>query len=196
MTYDEFTSRDHFTQEELIAMSYGRLIDDPPEHFDARLPAPPFLMMDRITALVDNGKRGSITAEMDVRMDLWFFQCHFPGDPVMPGCLYLDGIWQLIGFYCMWRKGLGAGRALGCGEVSFNGQVRPYNKMLRYDIEIVRFANLADSGTTIVIADGSLSVDNEVIMTVKGARTGLFKDIAYTDYPRRSKHSLGGMIRS
>ncbi len=196
MTYDEFTTREQFALEDLIALSYGRLVDDPPADFDARLPAPPFLMMDRVTNLVNDGKRGSISAEMDIRVDHWFFQCHFPGDPVMPGCLYLDGIWQLIGFYCVWRKGLGAGRALGCDEVSFNGQVRPYSSVIRYDIDIRRFSHLSDSGATLVIADGNLSVDDELIMTVKGARTGLFKDISYKDYPRRSKHSRGGMIRT
>ncbi len=194
MTYDEFTFRERFTQEDLIAFAYGRLVDDPPEHFDARLPAPPFLMIDRVVSVVDKGKRGSIAAEMDIQLDEWFFQCHMPGDPVMPGCLCLDGIWQLLGFYCVWRKGLGSGRALGCDEVSFNGQVRPFNRLIRYEIDIRRFSHLSDSGATIVIADGGLSVDGEKIMTVKGARTGLFKNIAYRDYPRPSEHSRGGTM--
>ncbi|HET56858.1 MAG TPA: bifunctional 3-hydroxydecanoyl-ACP dehydratase/trans-2-decenoyl-ACP isomerase [Deltaproteobacteria bacterium] len=195
MTYDEFTSAQSFTLEELIGFAYGRLVDDPPRHFDARLPAPPFLMVDRITSVTTEGKGGLITAEHDIRLDDWYFQCHMPGDPVMPGCLYLDGIWQLLGFYCVWRRGLGSGRALGCDEVSFNGQVRPFNRMIRYEIRVRRFSHLSGSGSSIVIADGDLSVDGETVMTVRGARTGLFKDIAYRDYPRQSRHAVGGMIK-
>ncbi|MDD5476263.1 MAG: bifunctional 3-hydroxydecanoyl-ACP dehydratase/trans-2-decenoyl-ACP isomerase [Syntrophales bacterium] len=195
MKYTDFLKKESFGLEELIAFAYGRIVDNPPEHFDARLPAPPFLMLDRITSLAGKGKRGSIIAEMDVRMDHWYFQCHMPGDPVMPGCLYLDGIWQLLGFYCVWRGGLGSGRALGCDDVSFNGQIRPYNRIIRYEIEIRRYSHLAESGASIVIADGIVSVDDEKIMTVRGARTGLFKKIAYPDYPLRSENSTGGMIR-
>lgn len=195
MTYSEFKNTKSFTLEDLVAFSYGRLVDDPPEHFDARLPAPPFLMINRVTALTTTGKRGSVIAEQDLRMDDWYFQCHMPGDPVMPGCLYLDGIWQLLGFYCIWRGGVGSGRALGCDEVAFSGQVRPFNRTLRYTIDVRRFSNLSDSGASIVIADGTVDIDGETIMTVRGARTGLFKDIAYRDYPRRSAHSRGGIMR-
>jgi len=132
MTYQDFLTQKHFNQEELIAFAYGTLVDDPPADFDARLPAPPFLMIDRVLSFVSDGKRGSIIAEQDVRMDAWYFQCHMPGDPVHPGCLCVDAIWQLLGFYGVCRGALGAGRALGCGEVSFNGQIRPYNCSIRY----------------------------------------------------------------
>jgi len=107
MTYQDFLTQKHFNQEELIAFAYGTLVDDPPADFDARLPAPPFLMIDRVLSFVSDGKRGSIIAEQDVRMDAWYFQCHMPGDPVHPGCLCVDAIWQLLGFYGVWRGALG-----------------------------------------------------------------------------------------
>jgi 3-hydroxyacyl-[acyl-carrier protein] dehydratase / trans-2-decenoyl-[acyl-carrier protein] isomerase len=196
MKYTEFRERTSFTLEELIAVAYGRLVDDPPPYFDARLPAPPFLMMDRVLSFESNGRQGSITAEQDIRLDAWYFQCHMPGDPVQPGCLCLDAIWQLLGFYCMWRGALGAGRALGCDEVSFSGQIRPYNKCVRYEIEVKRFTQLKESGASIGVGNGKVFVDNELIATVQNARTGVFKGIVYPDYPRRSAHSVGGIMRS
>jgi 3-hydroxyacyl-[acyl-carrier protein] dehydratase/trans-2-decenoyl-[acyl-carrier protein] isomerase len=196
MKYMEFRERQHFGLEEIIAFSYGRLVDDPPVDFDARLPAPPFLMVDRILSCKSNGKQGSIVAEQDIKLDAWYFQCHMPGDPVQPGCLCVDAVWQLLGFYCVWRGALGAGRALGCGEVSFNGQIRPFNKCVRYEIEVRRFAQLKESGASLVIADGNVYVDNELITQIKEARTGVFRGIVYPDYPKQSVHSIGGIMRS
>jgi 3-hydroxyacyl-[acyl-carrier protein] dehydratase/trans-2-decenoyl-[acyl-carrier protein] isomerase len=196
MKYTEFRSRNSFTQEELISVSYGTLVDDPPQGFNARLPAPPFLMLDRVLSFESNGKQGVIVAEQDIRLDAWYFQCHMPGDPVQPGCLSVDAIWQLLGFYCMWRGALGAGRALGCDEVSFNGQIRPYNKCVRYEIEVRRFTQLKESGASIAVGNGTVSVDGEVIAHVHNARTGVFKGIVYPDYPRRSVHSVGGIMRT
>ena len=112
MNYQEFTGRDHFNFEELMAFAYGTLVTDPPAGFDARLPAPPFLMIDRILLIESDGKQGRMIAEQDIRLDAWYFQCHMPGDPVQPGCLGVDAIWQLLGFYCIWRGALGSGRAL------------------------------------------------------------------------------------
>jgi 3-hydroxyacyl-[acyl-carrier protein] dehydratase/trans-2-decenoyl-[acyl-carrier protein] isomerase len=196
MKYMEFKERRHFDLEEILAFAYGSLVDDPPADFDARLPAPPFLMVDRVLSLESNGRQGSMVAEQDIRLDAWYFQCHMPGDPVQPGCLCVDAVWQLLGFYCVWRGALGAGRALGCGEVSFNGQIRPYNKCVRYEIKIRRFAQLKESGASLVIADGSVYVDNELITQIKDARTGIFRGIVYPDYPKRSVHSIGGIMRS
>ncbi|MFB3925926.1 MAG: bifunctional 3-hydroxydecanoyl-ACP dehydratase/trans-2-decenoyl-ACP isomerase [Syntrophales bacterium] len=196
MTYSEFKGRDHFRLEELIAFSYGTLVSDPPDEFDAHLPSPPLLMVDRILSIQSEGRLGSITAEQDIKLDKWFFQCHMPGDPVYPGCLCLDAIWQLLGFYCVWRGALGTGRALGCGEVSFNGQIRPYNRLVRFEISVRRYAQLKESGASLAIADGRIFVDEELIMTVNQARTGIFRGIAYKDYPKRSVHSVGGMIRN
>jgi 3-hydroxyacyl-[acyl-carrier protein] dehydratase/trans-2-decenoyl-[acyl-carrier protein] isomerase len=138
MNYQEFQSRTAFSHEELVAVAYGSLIDDLPEDCDARLPAPPFLMVDRVLSFSSAGPHGSIAAEQDIRFDAWYFQCHMPGDPVQPGCLCVDAVWQLLGFYCIWRGALGSGRALGCGEVAFNGQVRPFNRLVRYEIDVKR----------------------------------------------------------
>ncbi len=195
MNYSEFMACDHFGLEDLIAFSYGNLVDDRPEHFDARLPAPPFLMVDRILSITGVGRQGAIIAEQDVRLDAWYFQCHMPGDPVHPGCLCVDAVWQLLGFYCTWRGALGAGRALGCGEVFFNGQVRPFNKCVRYEVDVKRFAQLRQSGASLVIGDARVFVDGELIIEVRQARTGVFRGIVYSDYPKRSAHSRGGIMR-
>jgi len=195
MTYREFLERDRFALEDLLAFAYGSLVKDPPEHFDARLPAPPFLMIDRILSVKSDGKRGSIVAEQDVRLDAWFFQCHMPGDPVQPGCLSLDAIWQMMGFYCVWRGARGAGRALGCGEVEFSGQVRPRNRVIRYEVDIKRYAELKASGAAIAAGDGRVFVDGELIARIAMARTGIFRGIVYGDYPNPSANSVGGTIR-
>jgi 3-hydroxyacyl-[acyl-carrier protein] dehydratase/trans-2-decenoyl-[acyl-carrier protein] isomerase len=195
MTYQEFKSRNAFSHEELVAVAYGRLVDDLPEGADARLPAPPFLMVDRVLSFQAAGPHGSIVAEQDIRFDAWYFQCHMPGDPVQPGCLCVDSVWQLLGLYCVWRGALGTGRALGCGEVAFNGQVRPFNRCVRYEIDVKRYSNLKDSGTSIAIGDAQVFVDDEAIASIQAARVGVFKGIAYPDYPRRSRHSVGGIMR-
>ena len=194
MTHEEFQESLKFNQEQIIAFAYGTLVDNPPESFLARLPAPPFLMFDRIVELSANGSKGFIIAEQDIRLDAWYFQCHMPGDPVQPGCLGVDAIWQLLGFYCVWRGALGSGRALGCGEVAFSGQIRPFNRLVRYEVEVKRLTHLKESGTTIVIGEGRIFVDGERVAEVHGARAGVFKDIAYRDYPKRSAHSIGGRI--
>jgi len=194
MTYDEFKGSSRFGLEDLIAFAYGTLVEDPPEGFAARLPAPPFLMMDRILEIGSDGRQGRIVAEQDIRLDAWYFQCHMPGDPVQPGCLCVDAIWQLLGFYCIWRGALGSGRALGCGEVVFSGQIRPFNRTVRYEVDVRRFTNLKESGASIVIGEGTVSVDGEMVAEIHGARTGLFKGIAYPDYPRRSANAVGGRM--
>lgn len=195
MTYQEFMERGHFDLKEILAIAYGNLVSDPPEGMDAKLPAPPFLMVDRILSVTKDNRHGTIVAEQDVRLDAWYFQCHLPGDPVQPGCLCVDAVWQLLGFYCAWRGAVGTGRALGCGEVSFNGQIRPYNKVARYEISVRRYAHLKESGTSIVIGDGNVFVDGELITVIKDARTGVFKGIAYPDYPMKSRNAVGGMVR-
>ena len=194
LTYEEFLNRDSFNFEEILAFAYGTLVTDPPSDFDARLPAPPFLMFDRILTIESDGKKGRIVAEQDVRLDAWYFQCHMPGDPVQPGCLGVDAIWQLLGYFCIWRGALGTGRALGCGDVSFNGQIRPFNKCVRFEVDVRRFSRLKESGASVVIGDGRIFVDGELIATVAQARTGVFKNIVYPDYPCRSKNSVGGIM--
>ena len=194
MTYEEYRQRHEFSFEELLAFSYGRLIEDPPGDFEGRLPSPPFLMVDRILSIKSEGRRGSVVAEQDIRLDAWYFQCHMQGDPVQPGCLCVDAIWQLLGYFCTWSGALGSGRALGCGDVSFNGQIRPYNRCVRYEVDIRRYSHLKESGASIAIGDGRVFVDDDLVMTVREARTGIFKDIAYRDYPMRTKYSIGGIM--
>jgi len=194
MTYEEFQKSSHFGLEELIAFAYGTLVEDPPEGFSGRLPAPPFLMVDRILEIRSDGRQGRIVAEQDIRLDAWYFQCHMPADPVQPGCLGVDAIWQLLGFFCIWRGALGSGRALGCGEVVFSGQIRPFNRCVRYEVDVRRFTHLKESGASIVIGEGMVSVDGETVAEIHGARTGVFKGIAYPDYPSRSANAVGGRM--
>jgi 3-hydroxyacyl-[acyl-carrier protein] dehydratase/trans-2-decenoyl-[acyl-carrier protein] isomerase len=124
----------------------------------------------------------------------WFFHCHFRGDPVQPGCLGVDAIWQLLGLYCGVCGAPGSGRALGCKEVEFVGQIRPHNRLVRYEIDIRRFSMLKDSGSAVVIGSGKVIVDGEAIYTIKDAKVGTFLGIAYPDYPERSKNSVGGIM--
>ncbi len=194
MKYDEFRERGHFSQDELLALAYGRLIDDPPEGFKTRLPRPPMLMIDRVEEISRDGRRGRIVAERDIRRDDWFFQCHFLDDPVQPGCLGVDGVWQLIGFYCAWNGALGTGRALGCNEVEFAGQIRPHDKVVRYEIDIVRYQDLPKSGSAVAIGDARVLVDGEHIYDIRRAKVGVFRDIDYPDYPWPSLRSRGGRM--
>ena len=194
MKYDEFRERGHFSQDELLALAYGRLIDDPPEGFKTRLPLPPMLMIDRVEEISRDGRRGRIVAERDIRRDDWFFQCHFLDDPVQPGCLGVDGVWQLIGFYCAWNGALGTGRALGCNEVEFAGQIRPHDKVVRYEIDIVRYQDLPKSGSAVAIGDARVLVDGEHIYDIRRAKVGVFRDIDYPDYPWPTLHSRGGRM--
>lgn len=194
MTYEEFLAREHFSREEVLAIAYGRLVDDPPEEFKARLPTPPMLMVDRIEHISGGGRKGRMVAERDVRLDDWFFHCHFVGDPVQPGCLGVDGVWQLLGFYCAWKGALGTGRALGCKEVEFAGQIRPHDGVVRYELDIVRYQELPASGSSIVIGDAKVLVDAAEIYEIRRAKVGVFKDIDYADYPWPSENATGGRM--
>ena len=132
------------------------------------------LMFDRIIRISDQGgayNKGEIIAELDIKPDLWFFQCHFEGDPVMPGCLGLDAMWQLVGFYLGWNGGPGRGRALGAGEVKFTGQVTPRNKLVTYRINMKR---VIQRKLNMGIADGVVSVDDREIYLASSLRVGLF----------------------
>ncbi|MDT8343665.1 MAG: 3-hydroxyacyl-[acyl-carrier-protein] dehydratase FabA, partial [Thermohalobaculum sp.] len=144
----------------------------------AQLPAPPMLMFDRITAISADGGangKGEVVAELDVRPDLWFFQCHFLGDPVMPGCLGLDALWQLTGFFLGWTGMPGRGRALGVGEVKFSGQVTPATRLVRYTVTLKR---VIDRKLKLGIADGQMEADGQVIYTTTDMRVGLFTETA------------------
>jgi 3-hydroxyacyl-[acyl-carrier protein] dehydratase / trans-2-decenoyl-[acyl-carrier protein] isomerase len=159
-----------FTREELLKCGQGELFGPG----NAQLPVPNMLMMDRITHISNEGGlfgKGEIKAELDINPDLWFFECHFPGDPVMPGCLGLDAMWQLVGFHLGWLGHPGKGRALGVDEVKFTGQVLPKAKLVTYQIDIKR---VIARGLIMGIADGTVSVDGRAIYTAKGLRVGLF----------------------
>lgn len=192
MKYSEYIERGHLDRDEVLALAYGRLIDDPPEGFRTRLPVPPMLMVDRVTEVSRDGRRGRMVGEQDIRLDAWFFHCHFLGDPVQPGCLGVDAVWQLIGLYCSMNGAVGAGRALGCQEVDFFGQIRPRDGLVRYEIDIVRFQNLPSSGSAIAIGDARVLVDDQEIYRIERAKVGVFRDIDYPDYPWPSEHSRGG----
>ncbi len=145
---------------------------------NAQLPQPPMLMFDRITAIRDKGgayDKGHIVAELDINPDLWFFQCHFNDDPVMPGCLGLDAMWQLVGFFLGWTGAPGRGRALGSGQVKFTGQVTPDKHKVTYHIDIKR---LVLRKLVMGVADGRMEVDGREIYVAKDLRVGLFTSTA------------------
>ena len=140
----------------------------------AQLPVPPMLMFDRVTRINRDGGptgKGEMIAELDVRPDLWFFACHFPGDPVMPGCLGVDALWQMVGFFLTWSGLMGKGRALGCGEVKLRGQVTPSVTIVRYEIDIRRVMNRS---LVLGIADGRVFADDRKIYEANDLRVGLF----------------------
>jgi 3-hydroxyacyl-[acyl-carrier protein] dehydratase/trans-2-decenoyl-[acyl-carrier protein] isomerase len=163
-----------FTKQELIDCGNGKLFGPG----NPKLPVDDMLMLDRITHISTEGgsyDKGVLVAELDINPDLWFFDCHFIGDPVMPGCLGLDAMWQLVGFYLGWRGNSGKGRALGAGEVKFTGQILPDAKLVTYTLNYKR---LIERKLVLGIADGEVAVDGKVIYTAKDLRVGLFKDDA------------------
>ena len=167
-----FSPKNSYSKDELLDCADGNLfgVDN------GRLPTPNMLMFDRITKISDSeGKysKGKIIAELDVNPDLWFFDCHFKGDPVMPGCLGLDAMWQLVGFFLCWLGNPGRGRALGASEVKFFGQVLPTAKKVTLTIDMKRILNL---DLTLGIGEGSMLVDDREIYTAKGLKVGLFQD--------------------
>ena len=166
------TKQNAFTREDLLRCSRGELFGPG----NAQLPAPNMLMVDRITHITEEGGKygkGELVAELDINPDLWFFACHFEGDPVMPGCLGLDAMWQLVGFYLGWLGGEGKGRALGVGEVKFTGQVLPTAKKVTYRIHFKRIVNRR---LIMGLADGEVLVDGRLLYTANDLKVGLFQD--------------------
>lgn len=166
------TEKSSFTKEELLQCGHHGLHGPG----SAQLPVPPMLMFDRITEISSSGgsyDKGRVVAELDVHPELWFFQCHFPGDPVMPGCLGLDALWQLVGFFLTWSELPGKGRALGAKEVKFSGMVLSTAKLVRYEIDIRRIMN---RNLILGIADGAVFADDRKIYEAHDLRVGLFSE--------------------
>lgn len=165
-----FQQKSSYSYNDLIACGEGKIFGPG----NARLPAPPMLMFDRITHLsADEGahQKGVIEAELDIKPELWFFKCHFLSDPVMPGCLGLDALWQLLGFFLGWTGAQGSGRALGLGELKLSGQVLPDVKLVRYVVDLKRVINRR---LVMGIADGTMYADGEKIYEAKDLKVGLF----------------------
>lgn len=168
------TDKNSYSYEELIDCGYGHLFGPG----NAQLPVANMLMFDQLDHIDDVGGShglGTVNASLKIHPDLWFFSCHFPSDPVMPGCLGLDALWQLLGFYLGWTGGLGRGRALGCGAVKFSGQILPSNKEVLYRLDIKRVIRRS---LTMGIADGTVTVDGNEIYQASDLKVGLFLDPA------------------
>ncbi len=171
MTAQSLTHLNSFSKEDLIDCGHGRLFGPG----NAQLPVDKMLMIDRILNISTEGgnfDKGEIIAELDIHPDLWFFECHFPGDPVMPGCLGLDAMWQLVGFYLGWKGNPGRGRALGAGEIKFTGQILPTAKKITYHLH---FKRVIERKLVMGIADGTVECDGEIIYTANDLRVGLFQ---------------------
>jgi 3-hydroxyacyl-[acyl-carrier protein] dehydratase / trans-2-decenoyl-[acyl-carrier protein] isomerase len=166
-------SKTSFSYEDLLACGRGELFGPG----NAQLPLPPMLMFDRITSIEEKGGSaglGKVVAEFDITKDLWFFPCHFQGDPVMPGCLGLDALWQLTGFFLGWLQAPGKGRALGVGEVKLQGMVTPDVKLVTYEVDVTR---LILRKLKLAVANGIMKADGNVVYQVSDMKVGLFEPV-------------------
>ena len=164
--------KNSYSYDDLLSCGEGRLFGKG----NAKLPLPPMLMFDRITEINENKgafKKGLLKAELDIKKDLWFFDCHFKEDPVMPGCLGLDAMWQLVGFFLGWIGNPGKGRALGVGTVKFTGEVLQNIKLVKYEIDMKKI--MSPGGTTVGLANGVVLADDKKIYSADNLKVGLFK---------------------
>ena len=164
--------KNSYSYDDLLSCGEGRLFGEG----NAKLPLPPMLMFDRITEIDENKgafKKGLLKAELDIKKDLWFFDCHFKEDPVMPGCLGLDAMWQLVGFFLGWIGNPGKGRALGVGTVKFTGEVLRNIKLVKYEIDMKKI--MSPGGTTVGLANGVVLADDKKIYSADNLKVGLFK---------------------
>ncbi len=169
--HDYHTPQSSYTYEDLLVSGQGKLFGPG----NAQLPAPPMLMMDRVTEMTMEGGaygKGNVACELDIHPDLWFFECHFPGDPVMPGCLGLDAMWQAVGYWLGWSGSPGRGRALGVGRVKFTGEILPTTKLVRYEIDMKKVKR---SGLVLGIADGRVYADEKKVYTAEDMRVGMIQ---------------------
>ena len=168
-----FTPQSSYSYEEIIECGKGNLFGKG----NAQLPAPPMLMFDRITNVNKDGGvhgKGEITAELDINKDLWFFKCHFLGDPIMPGCLGLDALWQMLGFYLGWLGYPGKGRALGVGEIKFVEEIKPDKELIKYKVSLKKSLN--KKGLSIGYGDGQIIYKEKIIYHANDLRVGLFNE--------------------
>ena len=168
-----FTPQSSYSYEEIIECGKGNLFGKG----NAQLPAPPMLMFDRITNVNKDGGvhgKGEITAELDINVDLWFFKCHFLGDPIMPGCLGLDALWQMLGFYLGWLGYPGKGRALGVGEIKFVEEIKPDKELITYKVSLKKSLN--KKGLSIGYGDGQIIHKEKIIYHANDLRVGLFNE--------------------
>ena len=166
-----FLAKNNYTKEEILDCAQGNLFGEE----NGRLPTPNMLMFDRITEINNDGgkfSKGQIVAELDIRPDLWFFDCHFKGDPVMPGCLGLDAMWQLVGFFLGWIGEPGRGRALGSSSVKFGGEILKDSKLVEYQIDMKK---IIKRGVIVGVGDGVVKVDGKEIYVAEGLKVGLIK---------------------
>ena len=170
---NSFTPQSSYSYEEIIECSKGNLFGPG----NAQLPAPPMLMFDRITQVNKDGgmhEKGEIIAELDIKPDLWFFECHFLGDPVMPGCLGLDALWQMLGFYLGWLGYPGKGRALGVGEIKFVEEIKPDKQLIQYKVNIKK--SMSKKGFSIGYGDGQIIHQDKIIYHANDLKVGLFNE--------------------
>ena len=167
--------KNNYNEKELEKSGNGTLLGSD----TGKLPLPPMLMVSRIKEIFSTGgkyNKGRVEAELDINEDNWFFLCHFKNDPVMPGCLGLDGMWQIVGFYLTWIGGKGRGRALGVGDVKFKGQIRPYHKKIIYNVSIKKLITRSKS---MIWADAEMQADDKKIYTAKNLQVGIFDNLVY-----------------